>query len=162
MRELLFLLVLAASLGSAGCSREAREPVLPPPDSSAAWFGEGAEVRLDGRVLEVRGEIDPEFLRRGGTIWERSGPYFYLFNVHVRDLLETYPDLAGVRAITYGPGGRELARAVLRRDALSSVQWNEALARASLAQTQGTARPRRIEELIRYGEDHTEFSYGSR
>lgn len=155
-------LAIGVSALGAGCGRgEATEPVLPPADSTAAWFGEGTEVRHSGNVLEIRGEIDPDFLRRGGTIWERSGPYFYLFNVRVRDLLRDYPDLAAVRAVTVAPDGRELARALLHRDELSSVQWKEALARASLAQTKGTESPRRIEELIRYGEDHTEFSYGN-
>lgn len=161
MRRRFTAWALGAAVLGAGCAAgDAAEPVLPPPDSTAAWFGGDTEVRHRGNVLEIRGEIDPDFLRRGGRIWERSGPYFYLFNVRVRDLLEQYPDLAAVRAVALAPDGRELARAVLHRDALSSVQWKEALARASLAQTRGTESPRRIEELIRFGEDHTEFEYG--
>lgn len=161
MRKLWLVAMLAWGMGAAGCTgTEAREARLPEADSVAAWFGEGTQARLSGNVLEVRGEIDPDFLRRGGRIWERSGPYFYLFNVHVRDLLEKYPDLAAVRAVTLAPDGRELARAELHRAELSVFEWKEALARASLAQREGTENPRRIEQLISYGEDHTEFRYG--
>ena len=160
MRSLWISWLVMSALLAGGCtSSDAREPLLPESDSVAAWFGAGTEVRLSGNVVEIRGEIDPEYLRRGGEIWKRSGPYFYLFNVHIRDLLLAYPDLAAVRAIAVGPDGAELARAMLHRDELSEIQWKEALARASLAQTQGTDRPRLIEELIRYGEDHTEFRY---
>lgn len=160
MRGLVSAGMVVLFLLSGACSdRGAREPVLPAPDSVVTWFGERTTARLSGNVLEIRGEIDAEFLRRGGRIWERSGPYFYLFNIHIRDILLAYPDLAAVRAITVSPDGRELARAMLHRDELSEIQWKEALARGSLAQTQGTDNPRRIEELIRYGEEHTEFSY---
>jgi hypothetical protein len=160
MRKLWLMALLGGSVAAAGCSgAEAREARLPQAASVAAWFGEGTQARISGNVLEVRGEIDPDFLRRGGRIWERSGPYFYLFNVRVRDLLEEYPDLAAVRAVTLAPDGRELARAELHREELSVYEWKEALARASLAQRQGTKSPRRIEELIRYGEDHTKFRY---
>lgn len=158
MRSWWMVPMVLAVLG--GCAGEGTtEPVLPEPEPVAAWFGGSTRVILSGNVLEIRGEMDPDHLRRGGRIWQRSGPYFYLFNVQVRDLLRDYPDLAAVRAVTYGPGGREIARAMLYRDRLSAIQWKEALARASLAQTQGTERPRRIEELIYYGEQHTEYAY---
>lgn len=156
------VLCALAALSAACADGDAAEPVLPPADSTAAWFGGSTEVRHSGNVLEIRGEIDPDFLRRGGRIWARSGPYFYLFNVRVRDLLLEYPDIAAVRAVTLSPDGREVARALLHRNELSVVEWKEALARASLAQTHGTESPRRIEELIRYGEDHTEFSYAEK
>lgn len=161
MAELRKRLVGTLVLGLAllGCGTAEREWVLPAPEEAAGWFGEGTEARLSGNVLELRGTVDPDFLRRGGRIWQRSGPYFYLFNVHVQALLRDYPDLAAVRAVALTEEGEELARATLLRGELSEIQWREALARTSLAQTQGTDNPRRIEELIRYGEDHTEFSY---
>lgn len=154
---MVLVLVLAALSGCAGGG--ATEPTLPQPDSVAAWFGEQTEASLSGNVLVIRGRMDPDYLRRGGRIWKRSGPYFYLFNVRVHELLRDYPELAAVRAVTLGPDGAELARAMLYRSELSEIQWKEALARASLAQTQGTENPRRIEQLIDFGEEHTEFRY---
>ncbi len=151
--------VAATALVLVACQAPEREWVLPDPAQASEWFGESTEASLSGNVLEIRGTVSDDFLLRGGRIWERSGPYFYLFNVHVQALLQEYPDIAAVRAITFSSDGEELARATLHRSELSEVQWREALGRASLAQSQGTASPRRIEELIRYGEDRTEFQY---
>lgn len=159
MKQLLSFSTLLLSLALTGCPQPERELVLPDAAAASAWFGPAAEASISGNVLEVRGVVDDDFIRRGGRIWERSGPYFYLFNVHVQALLRDYPDLAAIRAITYTSDGEELARATLHRSELSKVQWREALGRSSLAQTEGTASPRRIEELIRYGEDRTEFRY---
>jgi hypothetical protein len=150
-------LLLVLALGA--CEAPQREWVLPDPAEAAAWFGDQAEARLSGNLLEIRGTMDEDFLRRGGRIWARSGPYFYLFNVHVQRLFQEYPDLAAVRAIALTPRGEELSRATLHRDALNEFTWRDALARASIAQQQGTESPRRIEELIRFGEDRTEFEY---
>lgn len=159
MLRILKLTLCACSILTVSCADQDREWVLPDPEEAAAWFGEDAEATISGNVLELRGTMEGDFIRRGGRIWIRSGPYFYLFNVHVQGLLRDYPDLVAVRAITYSADGQELARATLHRGELSEYQWREALARASLAQTQGTESPRRVEELIRYGEDHTEFRY---
>jgi hypothetical protein len=143
----------------AGCAGGSREWVLPDPETAAAWYGDGAEARIDGNVLEIRGTMDADHLRRGGRIWARSGPYFYLFNVHVQALLEEYPDLAAVRARTFTVEGAEVAQAMLLRDELSPARWREALARASLAQREGTRNPRAVERLIQFGEDHTTYRY---
>jgi hypothetical protein len=154
--------IMAVSMGlllAGGCTTAEREWVMPDPIEAAAWYGPGTEASVSGNVLEIRGTIQDDLLRRGGRIWEQSGPYFYLFNVHVQALLRDYPDIAAVRAITYTTDGEELARATLHRSELSEIQWREALGRASLAQSQGTESPRRIEELIRYGEDRTEHRY---
>ncbi len=152
--------LLAAGLLLSGCG-SSPEWVLPEAAGAAEWFGEDVEARIDGNVLEIRGEMDPEHLRRGGQIWARSGPYFYLFNVHVQRLLESYPDLAAVRAVTVDADGKEVARAMLHREELNPVRWKEALARTSLAQRDGTASPRTVERLIRFGEEHTEFEYAA-
>jgi hypothetical protein len=149
------LLVIAAG----ACASENRDWVLPDPALVSEWYGNGTEARMDGNVLEIQGSMDPEYLRRGGRLWARSGPYFYLFNVHVQELLREYPDIAAVRAVTSTPDGQEVARAMLHREQLSSVRWREALARASLAATEGTAHPRHVERLILFGEDHTQFEY---
>jgi len=159
MKQLLTFSTVLLTLALTGCPQPERELVLPDADEASAWFGPAAEATISGNVLEIRGVVADDFIRRGGRIWERSGPYFYLFNIHVQALLRDYPDLAAVRAITFTSDGEELARATLHRAELSEIQWREALGRASLAQSEGTASPRRIEDLIRYGEDRTEFSY---
>jgi hypothetical protein len=158
------LLLVGAFLvgGSGACTGSSREWVLPDPTQAAAWFGEGTEARIDGNVLEISGTMDPDHLRRGGRIWARSGPFFYLFNVHVQALLREYPDLAAVRARTFTPEGEVVAEAMITRDALNEYRWREALARASQAQQEGTANPRVVERLIQFGEDHSQFRYYTR
>lgn len=142
-----------------GCSDAEREMVLPAPDSVAAWFGDGTEARLSGNVLEIRGEVDPDYLRRGGSLWRRSSAYFYLFNPQIRDVLTEYPDLAAVRAITFDGDRGEVARATLHARALNEYEWRDAIALASLAQREGTQHLRHIDALIRFGEEKTEYEY---
>lgn len=149
--------LLAATVG--GCGDSEREPVLPEPDSVVGWFGESADARLNGNVLEIRGTVDPEFLRRGGNLWRQASPYFYIFNVKIRDVLTEYPDLAAVRAITVDGSGDEVARATLHSRALNEYEWRDAVALTSLAQREGTESPRRLAALIRFGEEHTEYEY---
>ena len=48
---------------------------------------------------------------------------------------------------------------MLPRGELSEFEWERALRLAAVAQQQGTERPRRIEELIEWGEEHTTFEY---
>lgn len=152
-------LLALTGLGCAGTSSE-RGWELPAAEEVAEWFGEDIEVAFDGNVLDIRGTMGPDVLRRGGRIWARGGPYFYLFNVHVQQLLIDYPDIAGVRATTLTEAGEEIAVVTLLRSDLNEIRWREALARASLAQREGTDNPRLVERLIRFGEDHTEYRYG--
>jgi hypothetical protein len=142
-----------------GCEQPDREWVLPDPAEVASWYGEGTEAHFDGNLLEIRGTIDPEFLRRGGRLWARSGPYFYLFNVHIYQLLIDYPDIAAVRATALTESGQELAVATLPRDEMNEPRWQEAMARVAIAQRDGTDNPRMVDRLIQFGEEHTEFSY---
>jgi hypothetical protein len=149
-----------AVLVIAGCGDgDAREPVYPELASTVAWFGEGTQARMNGNVLEIRGELDPEYLRRGGTLWSRAAPYFYLFNVEIRDLLVDYPDVAGVRAVVYDRDGDELARATLPSRSMNEYEWRQALALASLAQSEGTEHPGRLERLTRFGEEFADYEY---
>lgn len=154
-------LALSLALLAAACTAERGEWVLPDPAAVSAWYGSDAVATIDGNLLEIRGTMDPEFLRRGGSLWARSGPYFYLFNVHVQQLLQDYPDLAGVRATVTDEEGEEIASAMITRADLNEFRWREALARASLAQRDGTRNPRTVERLILFGEEHAaDFSYG--
>lgn len=155
-------LALAAALVAVApaCSRDQGPRDLPTSDAAAASYGEEVEAEVRGNLLELRIEMSDE-LMRGGEIWARGGPYFYLFSTATRDLFVEHPDLAAVRAITVDPEGNEVARATLLRDRLSEFRWREALAIGALAQQEGTERPRRIEQLIDLGEEITEYSYNS-
>jgi predicted small lipoprotein YifL len=151
------LLILAVTV-SLGCAGEKGPPELPAADAAASRYGEGVDAELRGNLLEVRIAMSEELLR-GGEIWARGGPYFYLFSSATRDLFVEHPDLAAVRAVTLDAQGNEIARATLLRDRLSEFRWREALAIGALAQQEGTERPRRIEQLIDLGEELTEYSY---
>jgi hypothetical protein len=156
------LVGISMMIGFSGCDLQGRPPVLPETDSLAAWFGEGTETRLNGNVLEIHGTVDTEFFRRGGSLWERSSPYFYLFNVKIRDIVASYPDLAAVRAVAYDESGDEVGRAMLHTRSLNEYEWRDAIALASLAQREGSQNLRHIDALIRFGEEHTEYAYRER
>jgi hypothetical protein len=145
-------------LALAGCERDG-EPVLPDPQAAARRYAPTAEGRIVGNVLTVSIPIADEIIERGGPIWVRGGPYFYLFSIPTRDLLVEYPDLAAVRVETTSEGGTEIARALLRRDTFTEARWQDALTRSAIAQRDGTARPRAIEELVMWGERHTDYEY---
>jgi hypothetical protein len=148
----LFLLIAACGPGRETPLR------LPDPEEAAARYGGETDAEIRGNLLEVRVTM-AEALLRGGRIWARSGPYFFLFSPPTQDLFAEYPDLVAIRMVTLAPTGEEIARAELRRDQLSPVRWREALFRSAIAQRDGTERPRTLEELANFGEDNTEYSY---
>jgi hypothetical protein len=75
--------------------------------------------------------------------------------------MQTYPGVAAVRAITQTSNGREIGRAMLVNDSLGTAQWARAINLLARAVTEGTERPMRMQELVRFGELHTEYSYSS-
>lgn len=150
--------LLALVLLVIGCERE-RELRLPDPADVAARYGSAVEAALRGNLLEVRVEMSESLLRSGGVIWARSGPYFYLFSPPTQELFTEYPDLAAVRVVVVTEQGEEVARAQLARDALNEPRWRRALWLSARAQQAGTERPRTLEELTYFGEEHTEFRY---
>ncbi len=152
------VLLLAAALVATACNDVAPGEGLPDPDSAAVRYGSGVEGEIRGNVLQLEVPFGDE-LRRGGPIWARGGPYFYLFTGATRDLFEENPQLAGVRVITRTPDGEEVARATLERGRLREHEWNRARNLAGRAQLEGTERPRLVEQLVFFGEDHTEHEY---
>ncbi len=158
LRRSICVVLLLPLLAACGLGGD-RDLQLPTPEEAASRYGAGVAVELRGNLLEVRAPMTPEQLERGGTLWARSGPYFYLFSTATRDLFVEYPDLAAVRVITETEGGEEVARAELLRDAIAEPRWREALGLAALAQQEGTRRPRRLEEMIYFGEDYTQYEY---
>ena len=96
----------------------------------------------------------------GGSLWAKVGPYIYLFSDETETLLRDYPGLSGVRVITRtGRNDAEVARAFLRRDSLNELTWRRARNIAGKARTEGTRRPVRLEDLVEWGQDHTDFEY---
>lgn len=154
------VLIVLGIAGVAGCDSAPAGMQLPSTDEVAEWYGEGTSADFNGNRLEITGPMEDDYIRRGGRLWARSGPYFFLFNVHVRDLMVNYPDIAAVRVTAVTESGEEIAVATLLRDDMNEYRWREALARSSLAQRDGTRNPRLVERLITFGEDHTEFHYG--
>lgn len=144
---------------SAGC--EARDLTVPTArEVEEAFTYDGSlSVSMSGNVAEVTVSQPSQHLRRGGTLWAKVGPYVVLFSEESENLFLAYPGLAGIRVITTTSGGTEVARALLPRDTLNDLTWRRALNIAGLARRDGTRRPTLLENLVRWGETHTEFSY---
>jgi hypothetical protein len=147
------LLAVMACRGESGA--------LPEPDAVAEYYPTSGDltVEMNGNVAEVSVQQPGEQLARGGALWAKVGPYIFLFSEGTRDLFADHPALAGVRVITRTGQGREVARALLQRDALNDIGWRRALNLAGRARLEGTERVGLIEELVRWGEEQTTFRY---
>jgi hypothetical protein len=136
---------------------------VPDADEVAAVYarhGVVADVTLNGNVVEVRVAQPTAQLARGGSLWARVGPYIYVFSPATREVFDTWGGVAGVRAMTTaGSGGAEVARALLTHDRLNDVTWQRALNLLGTALQEGTERPSRLEALVAWGEEHTQYEY---
>lgn len=165
-RPFLAPLALAAVLLAGGCGGEPA-PDLPVPDAEQVreyyTYPGGLEARISGNVAEVTITQSADQLRRGGSLWAKVGPYILLFTEETHRLFEDFPGLAGIRVVTRPEGdGSEVARALLRRDELTGVQWRRALNIAGRARREGTERVTLLEDLVSWGEEHTDFEYSGR
>lgn len=153
------ILALAA-LFVAGCQEEAELTLPTVEELEATYLYEGTlSAAMSGNVAEIT-IVQPEHhLERGGVIWAKVGPYIILFSQETQELFREFPGLAGVRAITESSDGTEVARALLLRATLNDITWRRALHISGLARRDGTQRPALLEDLVRYGEDHTEYEY---
>jgi hypothetical protein len=152
MRLALSLLMLVCSVVVACNGDRADRPAhLPDPEEASQRYG--APVTFEERVLTVSVEF-PEEYRRGGTLWLSASPFFHLFSTTSRDLLQEYPDLEGIRVRTHLEDGTPVADAFVRRDRMHEFAWNRGISQAALAQTQGTERPRYVDDLIRWGREN--------
>lgn len=153
------LLILAAG----GCTAP-RDATLPTPEEAVSYYSYqgGLEARLSGNVVEIIASQPADQLRRGGSLWAKVGPFVLLFTEETHRLLEDYPGVAGVRVVTRIRNGPEVARALLSRTELTGVLWRRSLNIAGKARLDGTRRPSLLEDLVRWGEDHTEFEYNPR
>jgi hypothetical protein len=116
-------------------------------------------IEVSGNVAEVQVVQDGDQLARGGSLWARVGPFIYLFTPATRSVFEDHPAIAAVRVITLTPDGSEVARAMLRRDALNDARWRRSLNILGLALQEGHEHPRRLEALTDWGEGLTEYRY---
>jgi hypothetical protein len=159
--------VLACVFVSGGCD-QARDylagDAAPPPTAEEVepyYAGHVGvrEVGVSGNLVEVRVQQPYEHLDRGGRVWARVGPYVYLLTPSTQQLFRDFPAVAAVRVVTLLPDGDEVARAMLRRDALNESRWRRTLNILGRALRDGHDNPRRMEELTEWGETHTEFRY---
>jgi hypothetical protein len=156
-RSILYMLTMLA-LPVAACAPADDPPQMPEVAEAEEAYGDAVSVEVSGNLLRLFVPM-PEGFERGGSLWARSGPYFYLFTTATRELFVAYPDLSAVEVVASTAEGEEVARARLLRDELNSVTWQHALAYASQAQTEGTDTPVHVQTLVRWGEERTEYEY---
>lgn len=157
-------IAIVAALPACDLFRPGRPDLTLPPieEVQRIYAGQGqeaSEIQYSGNVVEIRAVQPADQLQRGGELWARVGPYIHLFTPGTRDVMQTYPGIAAVRAITQTTSGREIARAMLVNDSLGTAQWARAINLLGRAVTEGTERPMRMQELVRFGEQHTDFTY---
>lgn len=163
MRPLGPMVAFAFGLVLAGCGPP-QELALPTEAEIAERYTieNEREAVLNGNVAELIVYQSSAQLQRGGRLWAQVGPYIFLFSEPTRGLFIDYPGLAAVRVITRDPSGNEVARATLARGTLNEVTWRRALNVAGRARRDGTRRVTLLEELIRWGEERTDFEYSDR
>ena len=156
-------LVAAGCVLAAGCV-EQPELTVPTAEEVERHYSSVTDLTAEirGNVAAITVVQSANQLRRGGSLWARVGPYIYLFSAETHSLFEAYPGLAAVRVSTRTAGGVPVASAILTRDELSGVLWRRSLNIAGQARRDGTESPARLEDLIDWGEEHTEFEYSAR
>ena len=160
-------LALAAAMTlSSACDRilpERADLTLPPIEEIEQVYENAglsdARYAYNGNVVEVTVRQPIDQVRRGGSLWARVGPYIYLFTPATQQVFETWDGIAAIRFITTTPEGEEIARARLARARLNEVRWQRARNILGHALQQGTERPVLIEDLVHWGEEHTEYRY---
>jgi len=158
------VLALVAMTALSACARKKADLTLPTPAQVEAHYQYKGKMSVDlnGNVAEITVTQPVSQLRHGGTLWAKVGPYIFLFTDDTKTLFEDFPGLAGVRVITRLQGGGEIARAMLTRSELNDLTWKRALNVAGHARKEGTQDPKRVEDLVHWGEDHTQFKYNPR
>jgi hypothetical protein len=137
------------------------EPPLPSAEEILSYYSveRTIEAEINGNVAELILYQPAAQLQRGGSLWAKVGPYIYLFSDATRQLMRDHAGLAAVRVITRDPSGDEVARATLARGTLNDLTWRRALNLSGRARRDGSQRVGLLEDLIRWGEDRTDFEY---
>ena len=157
-----FLFLVAGTVGFiVGCQAEAPPLVRPDASDVRAYYeyGGGLEVEMSGNVAHVTVEIDREEYRMGGRVWAMASPYIFLFSPATRQAFRDFSGLGGVRVIVVYADGGVLAQALLERAEFNELTWPRALNVAAYARTEGTQSPGYMRDLVRFGEEHTDFQY---
>jgi hypothetical protein len=154
--------VCVVTLGLAGCE-SSTEGALPSAEQvgSSYQYAGGVQAEIVGNVAVVLVPQSAQQLRRGGKLWAKVGPYIFLFSEETRLLFEEYAGLAAVRVITT-VGDAEVANAMLLADELPEILWRRSLNIAGHARRDGTERMTLLEDLVDWGEAHTEYTYNKR
>ena len=152
----------AVTLGLAGCE-PSTDGALPRAEQvgAAYQYEGGVQAEIVGNVAVVVVPQSAQQLRRGGKLWAKVGPYIFLFSEETRLLFEEYAGLAAVRVITT-VGDTEVANARLLADELPDILWRRSLNIAGQARRDGTERMTLLEDLVDWGEAHTEYTYNER
>lgn len=137
--------------------------MLPDADAVEAYYDYGGslEAEIVGNVAVVSVTQSAQQIRRGGKLWAKVGPYIFLFSDETQRLFADHSGLAAVRVVTR-VGDSEVANAILSREELSDVLWRRALNISGRARRDGTSQMTLLEDLVAWGEDHTEFQYNER
>lgn len=154
--------LVAVGLWVGGCAPE-QSSQLPTAEVVVGVFEyDGAmEAEIVGNVAVLRVAQDPLQLRRGGSLWAKVAPYIFLFSAETQRLFDDYQGLAAVRVITV-VGDVEVANAILAADDLNDLLWRRSLNISGLARRDGTERLTLLEDLVEWGERHTDFTYNER
>lgn len=152
------MVVMAAT----GCV-DRPELIMPTAEEVETYYeyAQGLEAELVGNVAVLTVEQSARQLRDGGRLWARVGPYIFLFTDETRQLLEDFPGLAGVR-VTTRVGTAQVATALLAREDMPDILWRRSLNIAGKARRDGTQQMTLLEDLVDWGESHTEFEYNPR
>jgi len=138
------------------------DPGMPSAEAVEAYYdARGLTAQVAGNVVTISVPQDAQQLRRGGALWVKVGPYVFLFSEETYQLLVDYPAVAAVRVVTR-VGEADVASALLARNELSDVLWRRGMNIAGKARRDGTRRVTLLEDLVEWGEAHTEFEYNSR
>jgi len=150
-------------LAALAACQPARDLPLPDADQVVSYYEYDGDLQAEiaGNVAVLTVEQSAQQLRTGGTLWAKVGPYVFLFSDETRQLFLDYAGLAGVRVVTR-VGDAEVANALLARDELTGVLWRRSLNIAGRARRDGTSRMTLLEDLVEWGEDHTDFAYNPR
>jgi hypothetical protein len=155
--------VLASVIWVCGGCQEPLDLAVPTASAVEEYYTyDGAlSAEVTGNVVTVTVAQDPQLIRRGGSLWAKVGPYIFVFSDETHRLFQDYPGLAGVRVVTT-VGGARVASALLARETLSDVLWRRSLNIAGRARRDGTERVTLLQDLVRWGENRTDFEYNTR
>jgi hypothetical protein len=154
---------IAVAVGLASACEAPPDGALPTPEQVLSFYqsDRSLEAEITGNVAVLKVAQSAEQLRRGGALWAKVGPYVFLFSEETRRLFTDFDGLAAVRVITT-VGGVEVANALLAHEELNDVLWARSLNIAGRARLEGTNRMTLLEDLVDWGEAHTEFTYNER